>query len=63
MELFGIRKAFNRRNFIGRGGYLEICRIAYPLIFMTASNSIDRNTKCFFISMLLSVRGFPLSCW
>ncbi len=40
MELFGIRKSFSRRNFFGHGGYLEICRVAYPLIIMSASNSI-----------------------
>ena len=50
MELFGIRKAFNRRNFIGRGGYLEICRIAYPLIFMTASNSIMQFVDRWFLA-------------
>ncbi len=40
MELFGIRKSFSRRNFFGHGGYLEICRVAYPLVIMSASNSI-----------------------
>ncbi len=40
MELFGIRKSFSRHNFIGHGGYFEICKIAYPLVIMSASNSI-----------------------
>ncbi len=40
MQLFGIRKSFNRRNFIGHGGYLEIVKIAYPLVIMSASNSV-----------------------
>lgn len=40
MELFGIRRAFRRHEFICRGGYWEICRIAYPLVIMSASNSI-----------------------
>ncbi len=40
MELFGIRRSFSKRNFVGHGGYGEICRIAYPLIIMCASNSI-----------------------
>ena len=40
MELFGIRKSFSRRNFFGHGGYGEICRIAYPLVIMSASNSV-----------------------
>ena len=40
MELFGIRRSFSRRNRIGHGGYAEICRIAYPLILMSAGNSV-----------------------
>src|SRR5574344_2458045 len=40
MELFGIRRAFAPRNWIVRGGYNEICRIAYPLIIMSASNCV-----------------------
>ena len=50
MELFGIRKSFNRRNFIGRGGYLEICRIAYPLIIMSASNSVMQFVDRWFLA-------------
>lgn len=40
MELFGIRSSFSRRSFVGHGGYLEICKIAYPLVIMSATNSI-----------------------
>ena len=50
MELFGIRKSFNRRNFIGRGGYLEICRIAYPLIIMSTSNSVMQFVDRWFLA-------------
>ena len=50
MELFGIRKSFNRRNFIGSGGYLEICRIAYPLIIMSASNSVMQFVDRWFLA-------------
>lgn len=50
MDFFGIRKSFNRRNFIGRGGYLEICRIAYPLILMSASNGIMQLTDRLFLA-------------
>lgn len=50
MELFGIRRAFSRRDFIGRGGYLEICRIAYPLILMSASNGVMQLTDRLFLA-------------
>jgi len=50
MDFFGIRKSFNRRSFIGRGGYLEICRIAYPLILMSASNGLMQLTDRLFLA-------------
>ncbi len=30
----------SKRNFIGHGGYIEVFRIAYPLIFMNASHTV-----------------------
>ncbi len=50
MELFGIRRALSQREFLGHGGYLEICRIAYPLILMSASNGIMMLTDRLFLA-------------
>ncbi|MDR0932521.1 MAG: MATE family efflux transporter [Victivallales bacterium] len=50
MPLFDIRNSFSRQNFICRGGYLEICRIAYPLILMSASNSIMQFVDRWFLA-------------
>lgn len=44
-------QTFNRRNFICHGGYLEICRIAYPLVIMSASHSIMQFVDRKFLAM------------
>lgn len=52
---------FSRRQFFEPGGYLEIWRIAWPLIILSASNTIMMLTNRIFIAND-SPRRLPPPC-